>query len=313
MQVFAGQAEVSVAAQLGMMAGLQSFLSGGIAHHISLPREMTHAQQRDMLYAAWLCGLKQVCMYCPQPVAQPVSLPEATSHLVTVALLPRETQMAQPLMMQQPKTYAAREVIHLEPVSVMQDDPSMQASVDALADLIERHHDLLQTQQAEAKQEAAPSAPAMTQPGMHRPLPQRCRGYRQEVMIGDVVMHLQTGEYEDGTLGDIQVTLQNAAPDVQQQLQLLLNAVITGLQHGVPLEVYVQQFRGTRYAPSGMVQGNAQIPMASSLIDYLMQELAISYAQAKPRVSSSVVNEEMPVEQGAQDDAATLLAYTSLA
>jgi ribonucleoside-diphosphate reductase alpha chain len=126
---------------------------------------------------------------------------------------------------------------------------------------------------AEDKKPAAVELPAVKR----RNLPGRRYGYTQKATIGGQSIFLRTGEYEDGTLGEIFVDLSKAGTTLRSLFNSLAIAVSLGLQHGVPLDEYVHAFLNTKFEPSGMVQGHPTIKTATSLIDWVVRELAISY------------------------------------
>ncbi len=110
-----------------------------------------------------------------------------------------------------------------------------------------------------------------------RRLPDRRSGYTQKARIGPHKIYLRTGEYEDGTLGEIFLDMHKEGAAFRSMTNCFAIAVSLGLQHGVPLEEFVDAFLFTRFEPNGMVQGNPHIKMATSLIDYIFRELAITY------------------------------------
>jgi ribonucleoside-diphosphate reductase alpha chain len=110
-----------------------------------------------------------------------------------------------------------------------------------------------------------------------RRLPDRRAGYTQKARIGNHKMYLRTGEYEDGTLGEIFLDMHKEGAAFRSMTNCFAIAVSLGLQHGVPLEEYVDAFLFTRFEPNGIVQGNPHIKMTTSIIDYIFRELAITY------------------------------------
>jgi ribonucleoside-diphosphate reductase alpha chain len=110
-----------------------------------------------------------------------------------------------------------------------------------------------------------------------RRLPNRRGGYTQKAIVGGHKVFLRTGEYEDGSLGEIFVDMHKEGAAFRSLMNSFAIAISIGLQHGVPLERFVDQFTFTRFEPNGMVQGNDRIMMATSIIDYLFRELAITY------------------------------------
>jgi ribonucleoside-diphosphate reductase alpha chain len=110
-----------------------------------------------------------------------------------------------------------------------------------------------------------------------RRLPDRRAGYTQKARIGNHKIYLRTGEYEDGTLGEIFLDMHKEGAAFRSMTNCFAIAVSLGLQHGVPLEEFVDAFLFTRFEPNGVVQGNPHIKMTTSIIDYIFRELAITY------------------------------------
>jgi ribonucleoside-diphosphate reductase alpha chain len=110
-----------------------------------------------------------------------------------------------------------------------------------------------------------------------RRLPDRRAGYTQKARIGNHKIYLRTGEYEDGTLGEIFLDMHKEGAAFRSMTNCFAIAISLGLQHGVPLEEFVDAFQFTRFEPNGVVQGNPHIKMTTSIIDYIFRELAITY------------------------------------
>ncbi len=110
-----------------------------------------------------------------------------------------------------------------------------------------------------------------------RRLPDRRAGYTQKARIGNHKIYLRTGEYEDGTLGEIFIDMHKEGAAFRSMTNCFAIAISLGLQHGVPLEEFVDAFVFTRFEPNGIVQGNPHIKMTTSIIDYIFRELAITY------------------------------------
>jgi ribonucleoside-diphosphate reductase alpha chain len=110
-----------------------------------------------------------------------------------------------------------------------------------------------------------------------RRLPDRRAGYTQKAKIGGHTIYIRTGEYDDGGLGEIFIDMHKEGAAFRSLMNCFSIAISLGLQHGVPLEEYVEAFVFTRFEPNGMVNGNPRIKMTTSIIDYIFRELAISY------------------------------------
>jgi len=110
-----------------------------------------------------------------------------------------------------------------------------------------------------------------------RELPHRRKGYTQKARVGGHKIYLRTGEYEDGALAEIFIDMHKEGSAFRSLMDCFAIAISLGLQYGVPLERFVDQFTFTRFEPSGVVEGNDAIKMATSILDYIFRELAISY------------------------------------
>jgi ribonucleoside-diphosphate reductase alpha chain len=110
----------------------------------------------------------------------------------------------------------------------------------------------------------------------HR-LPDRRKGYTQKAVVGGHKVYLRTGEYEDGSVGEIFLDMHKEGAAFRSLMNCFAIAISLGLQHGVPLEEFVDAFVFTRFEPNGMVKGNDRIKMSTSVIDYVFRELAITY------------------------------------
>ncbi|MEM7621177.1 MAG: vitamin B12-dependent ribonucleotide reductase [Pseudomonadota bacterium] len=108
-------------------------------------------------------------------------------------------------------------------------------------------------------------------------LPDRRKGYTQKASVGGHKVYLRTGEYEDGRLGEIFVDMHKEGAAFRSLMNNFAIAISLGLQYGVPLEEYVDAFTFTRFEPAGLVRGNDTIRNATSILDYVFRELAVSY------------------------------------
>ena len=108
-------------------------------------------------------------------------------------------------------------------------------------------------------------------------LPDRRGGYTQKAHVGGHKVYLRTGDYPDGRLGEIFIDMHKEGSAFRSLMNNFAIAVSLGLQHGVPLEEYVDAFTFTRFEPAGLVRGNDRIKNATSILDYVFRELAVSY------------------------------------
>jgi len=110
-----------------------------------------------------------------------------------------------------------------------------------------------------------------------RPLPNRRAGYTQKAKIGSTKCYIRTGEYEDGKLGEIFIDTHKEGAAFRGLMSSFSIAISLGLQHGVPLEEYVEAYTFMNFEPNGMVSGNSQIKNCTSIVDYIFRELAVTY------------------------------------
>jgi ribonucleoside-diphosphate reductase alpha chain len=114
-------------------------------------------------------------------------------------------------------------------------------------------------------------------PAKRKRLPERRKGYTQKAMVGGHKVYLRTGEYDDGSVGEIFIDMHKEGAAFRSLMNNFAIAISIGLQYGVPLEEFVDAFTFTRFEPFGRVEGNDTIKMSTSLLDYIFRELAISY------------------------------------
>ena len=110
-----------------------------------------------------------------------------------------------------------------------------------------------------------------------RRLPDRRTGYTQKAKINGQSVYIRTGEYDNGQIGEIFIDMHREGAAFRSLLNCFAISISLGLQHGVPLEEFIDAFVFTRFEPSGIVAGNERIKMATSVIDYIFRELAVNY------------------------------------
>lgn len=108
-------------------------------------------------------------------------------------------------------------------------------------------------------------------------LPQKRTGYTQEAVVGGHKIYFKTGEYEDGTLGEIFIDMHKEGASFRSLMNCFAICVSLGLQHGVPLETYVKLFSHVKFEPQGVVSGHEHIKRVTSIIDYIFRALGIDY------------------------------------
>ena len=139
-------------------------------------------------------------------------------------------------------------------------------------------------------------------------MPQRRSGYTQKAIIGGHKVYLRTGEYEDGQLGEIFIDMHKEGAAFRSLMNNFAIAISLGLQHGVPLEEFVEAFTFTRFEPNGPVVGHDHIKMATSILDYIFRELAVSYlgrydlAHVQPSMQMDAMGPEAQEEYIAEEE-----------
>ena len=121
-------------------------------------------------------------------------------------------------------------------------------------------------------------------------MPDRRKGYIQKATIGDHKVYLHTGEYEDGKIGEIFIDTSKEGELVKALMNNFAIAVSLGLQYGVPLDEFVSAYLDTKFEPSGKVYGNDRILSATSILDYIFRELAISYLNREDLAHTPLIN-----------------------
>ena len=194
----------------------------------------------------------------------------------------------------------------IKAVALYRDGSKMSQAMATNLDLLEGI-DTLVDDEAPQVEKVQALAQAMSQQVVRvyrKKLPNRRGGYTQAATIGGTKLYLRTGEYEDGTLGEIFLDIHKEGAGFRAVLNCFAIAVSMGLQHGVPLEEFCEAFLFTRFEPNGMVQGSDTVKFSTSLIDFVFRELAISYlgrfelAQVEPEQLMQLTASRRPDSQG---------------
>jgi ribonucleoside-diphosphate reductase alpha chain len=161
--------------------------------------------------------------------------------------------------------------------ALYRDGSKLSQPLNAVADLVEPAAGAAAAETAKAEPVRIAEKIVHRYLARRRRLPDRRAGYTQKARIGNHKIYLRTGEYEDGTLGEIFLDMHKEGAAFRSMTNCFAIAISLGLQHGVPLEEFVDAFLFTRFEPNGGVQGNPHIKMTTSIIDYIFRELAITY------------------------------------
>jgi len=274
-----GTRSIAWTAHVAMMAAVQPFISGAVSKTINMPNSASYEDVKGAHMLAWKSMLKSIALYRDgSKLSQPLSALAPGADLIADSIAAMES------------TGLADE----EPV------PRGDATHRAAACL-------------EATPQELPGMPSAPR-GIRRALPNRRSGYTQKAKIGGHSVFVRTGEYDDGSIGEIFLDMHKEGAAFRSILNSFAIAVSLGLQYGVPLEEYVDAFTFTRFEPNGMVQGHDYIKMSTSVLDYIFRDLAIAYldrhelGQVKPEdlVSTSAQGTRSENGRAGRKTAATL-------
>jgi ribonucleoside-diphosphate reductase alpha chain len=236
-----------------MMAAAQPFLSGAISKTVNLPNEATVDEIAKVYEEGWRLGLKAVALYRDGCKA---SQPLSTSS--------KETK-----------------------------DDAAGAAVAAADTTAIAARGLAPIPQTAEPQDTTQLTLPLTRPhGLRVRLPKKRVGFTQEARVGGHKIFLRTGQYEDGTLGEIFIDMHKEGAAFRSLMNCFAMSVSIGLQYGVPLETYVEQFTFTRFEPQGIVEGHPYVKFSTSIVDYLFRVLGVEYlhrydlAHVKPEEAS---------------------------
>jgi ribonucleoside-diphosphate reductase alpha chain len=249
-----GERFLAPMAHVRMMAATQPFLSGAISKTVNLPREATVDDVQTIYEQGWRLGLKAVALYRDGCKA---SQPLSTSG------------------------------------EKKADAPQDEAKVAASGPPDPLLAPLPQTAVPEHAQLSLRMAPNTRMYGQRMRLPKRRKGYTQEARVGGHKIFLRTGEYEDGTLGEIFIDMHKEGAAFRSLMNCLAMSISVGLQYGVPLQTYVDQFTFTRFEPQGPVEGHPNVKFATSIVDFIFRALGVEYlhrydlAHIKPEIDST--------------------------
>ena len=236
-----GQRYIHPHGHIRMMAAVQPFISGAISKTINLPNEATVADIADCYYLSWELGLKACALYRDG------------------------SKLSQPLSN---RTEKKKEETTTEATSTKTE------KIDLNSLTIE---EILEA--ARIKMQSSPDTSfmrALSRVVQRKTLPAKRRGFTQKAKINGQTIFLRTGEYSDGTLGEIFIDMHKEGATLRSMMNCFAIAVSIGLQYGVPLEEFVDKFVFTRFEPSGPVE-HPNIKFATSIVDYIFRVLGYEY------------------------------------
>ncbi len=250
-----------------MMAAVQPFLSGAISKTVNLPNEATVEDVQAIYEEGWRLGLKAVALY-------------------------RDGCKASQPLSSSGESGADKDKKAPEKAASGRGDTGSSGPDPLLAPLP-------QSAVTESGQLALPMAPANTRIyGQRARLPKKRHGFTQEARVGGHKIFLRTGEYADGSLGEIFIDMHKEGAAFRSLMNCFAMSVSIGLQFGVPLQTYVDQFTFTRFEPQGPVEGHPNVKFATSIVDFIFRALGVEYlrrydlAHIKPEADGPLVDTE---------------------
>lgn len=245
-----GERYIHAHGHIRMMAAVQPFLSGAISKTINLPNEAVIEEIKDCYELSWKLGLKANALYrdgCK--LSQPLSTKSASI----------ENQLD-----------SVEEVLG-KAANLKLSDLTPEQVLEAARAILEKSTDTKFKRQLSSVVE-------------RKNLPGKRGGFTQKAAVGGQTVFVRTGEYEDGTLGEIFVDMHKEGATFRSLMNCFAIAVSVGLQYGVPLEEFVDKFTFTRFDPSGTVSGHENIKNATSVVDYIFRMLGYEYLRREDLV-----------------------------
>jgi len=242
-----GQRYLAPMSHVQMMAAAQPFLSGAISKTVNLPNEASVEEIAKVYEEGWRLGLKAVALYrdgCK--ASQPLST--SSKDAKDDAKAKRDKKERDELEAKLSETL----ITGLSPI------PKTSAP-------------------QEASQLVLQLAKGARPEGLRVRLPKKRVGFTQEARVGGHKIFLRTGQYEDGTLGEIFIDMHKEGAAFRSLMNCFAMSVSIGLQYGVPLQTYVDQFTFTRFEPQGVVEGHPYVKLSTSIVDYLFRVLGVEY------------------------------------
>jgi ribonucleoside-diphosphate reductase alpha chain len=247
-----------------MMGAVQPFLSGAISKTVNLPNDASVEDVQAVYEEGWRLGLKAVALYRDGcKASQPLSNGGEKKKDETKVEAKPDSAPPEPLLAPMPASAEA------------QATPQLTLNI----------------------------APNTRLYGQRARLPKKRRGFTQEARVGGHKIFLRTGEYDDGQLGEIFIDMHKEGAAFRSLMNCFAMSVSIGLQYGVPLQTYVDQFTFTRFEPQGPVEGHPYVKFATSIVDFIFRALGVEYlhrydlAHIKPELDAQVPPEPPSLRQ----------------
>ncbi|WP_152045795.1 vitamin B12-dependent ribonucleotide reductase [Aureimonas psammosilenae] len=232
-----GKRYLSVESHIRMMAASQPFISGAISKTINMPNDATVEDCNNAYMLSWKLALKANALYRDG------------------------SKLSQPLNASLIEDEEDEDDLVEETAAALAQAPAAAKAAEVAERIVERIVERTVERVSREREK----------------LPNRRKGYTQKAIVGGHKVYLRTGEFNDGRLGEIFIDMHKEGAAFRAMMNNFAIAISLGLQFGVPLDEYVEAFTFTRFEPAGMVQGNDAIKNATSILDYVFRELAVSY------------------------------------
>ena len=256
-----GERYIHANGHIRMMAAAQPFLSGAISKTINLPNEATVEDMKSCYQLSWELGTKANALYrdgskLSQPLSNKSDVEETEEDAITAVdnAVGGAAELNVSDLTQEQVLDAAQRIL---------DDSKSTEFMRQLSGIVER-----------------------------KKLPWKRRGFTQKAKVGGQTLFVRTGEYNDGTLGEIFIDMHREGATFRSLMNCFSIAVSIGLQYGVPLDEYVNKFTFSRFEPSGMVEGHPNIKNSTSIIDYIFRLLGFEYLNRTDLVHIKPTKEE---------------------
>ncbi len=290
-----------------MMAAVQPFLSGAISKTVNLPNEATVEDVAKIYETSWRMGLKAVALYrdgckASQPLSAKTekkgekngtacamiaaeAIKSFATYLDTTKSSTNEGDTSPESTRARFLTNSLTQIMtaaindlakaeELVPSFVAQMSPTYKAELRGVVGLM---NELVNRVEDTEQLPTIPTPPISPPVAVRLRLPTRRYGVTQEAVVGGHKLFLRTGEYADGRCGEIFVDMHKEGAAFRSLMNCFSIAVSMGLQHGIPLETFVEQFTFTRFEPQGPVQGDPHVKLSTSIVDYIFRNLGINY------------------------------------
>jgi ribonucleoside-diphosphate reductase alpha chain len=252
-----GQRFLPAMSHIRMMAAVQPFLSGAISKTVNLPNDATVEEVQEVYEDGWRLGLKAVALYrdgCK--ASQPLSTSSKSKDDEEKKVEVKKDTLLEAKLSETVHSHTGDTLAPIPRTSEPQDPTQLTLGIAPFSHL---------------------GAQGSRPKGLRVRLPKKRVGFTQEARVGGHKIFLRTGQYEDGTLGEIFIDMHKEGAAFRSMMNCFAMSVSIGLQYGVPLQTYVDQFTFTRFEPQGIVEGHPYVKMATSIVDYLFRTLAVEY------------------------------------